>query len=395
MPSPPPGLNVRQRTPVSARARQTELPPPLQKYVETGEALLAEPFKGITAGGSVAPGLFPLKKTGVSTRQITDAARAFVDSLSEPQRERALFPMESDAWRRWSNIHPFLMRHGVSLDEMSAAQRERALALLRESLSTPGFKTARDVMRLNELVLAITGSQAEYGEWLYWLSIMGLPSFDGPWGWQIDGHHLIVNCFVLGDQVVMTPMFMGSEPVAAHEGPHVGTRVFQAEERQGLALMRSLTPEQRQRAIIGTELPGEVFTAAFRDNFEMKFQGIASGDLTTTQQRMLLDVLDTYVGRIRAGHSEVKRNEIKRHLAQTFFAWMGSADDGGVFYYRIHSPVILIEFDHQRGIAFDNDAPSRQHIHTVIRTPNGNDYGRDLLRQHHARFDHTQPDHRH
>jgi hypothetical protein len=287
------------------------------------------------------------------------------------------------------------MRHGVSLDEMSATQRERALALLRESLSTPGFKTARDVMRLNELVLAITGSQAEYGEWLYWLSIMGLPSFDGPWGWQIDGHHLIVNCFVLGDQVVMTPMFMGSEPVAAHEGPHVGTRVFQAEERQGLALMRSLTPEQRQRAIIGTELPGEVFTAAFRDNFEMKFQGIASGDLTTTQQRMLLDVLDTYIGRIRAGHSEVKRNEVKRHLAQTFFAWMGSADDGGVFYYRIHSPVILIEFDHQRGIAFDNDAPSRQHIHTVIRTPNGNDYGRDLLRQHHARFDHTQADHSH
>jgi hypothetical protein len=224
---------------------------------------------------------------------------------------------------------------------------------------------------------------------------MGIPSFDGPWGWQIDGHHLIVNCFVLGDQVVMTPMFMGSEPIAAHEGPYAGTRVFQAEERQGLALMRSLTPEQRQRAVIGAELPGEVFTAAFRDNFEMKFQGIASGDLTTTQQRMLLDVLDTYIGRIRAGHSEVRRNEVKRHLAQTFFAWMGGTDDDGVFYYRIHSPVILIEFDHQRGIAFDNDAPSRQHIHTVVRTPNGNDYGRDLLRQHHARFDHTKADHSH
>jgi Protein of unknown function (DUF3500) len=395
MPTPPPGFNVRQRTPVSARARQTELPPQLPKYVETGEALLAEPFKGITAGGPVAPGLFPIKKTGVSTRQITDAGRAFVDCLSEPQRERALFPLESDVWRRWSNIHPFLMRHGVSLDEMSAQQRERALVLLRESLSTQGFKTARDVMRLNELVLAITGSRAEYGEWLYWISVMGIPSFDGPWGWQIDGHHLIINCFVLGDQVVMTPMFMGSEPVSAHEGPHAGTRVFQTEERQGLALMRSLTPEQRQRAVIGTELPGEVFTAAFRDNFEMKLQGIASGDLTTMQQRMLLDVVDTYVARIRAGHSEVRRNEVKRHLAQTFFAWIGSADEDSVFYYRIHSPVILIEFDHQRGIAFDNDAPSRQHIHTVVRTPNGNDYGRDLLRQHHARFDHTRADHSH
>jgi hypothetical protein len=62
--------------------------------------------------------------------------------------------------------------------------------------------------------------------------------------------------------------------------------------------------------------------------------------------------------------------------------------DDSVFYYRIHSPVILIEFDHQRGVALDNDQPSRNHIHTVVRTPNGNDYGKDLLRQHHAQFDH-------
>ena len=46
--------------------------------------------------------------------------------------------------------------------------------------------------------------------------------------------------------------------------------------------------------------------------------------------------------------------------------------------------MILIEFDHQPGIALDNDEPSRNHIHTVVRTPNGNDYGKDLLRQHYA-----------
>ena len=86
-------------------------------------------------------------------------------------------------------------------------------------------------MRLNDFIGMITGSHTEYGEWVYWLSVMGTPSADEAWGWQIDGHHLIVNCFVLGDQIVMTPMFMGSEPVAADEGPYAGTRVFQAEER--------------------------------------------------------------------------------------------------------------------------------------------------------------------
>ena len=395
MPTPPPGLKVRQRQPVSARSRQAELPPGLQKYLETGETLVAEPFRGITADGHVVPQLFPLRQTGASTRPVLDAAQALLASLGEAQRSRACFPLDSDVWRRWSNIHPFIMRHGVSLDEMSAPQRERALALLRESLSARGFEAARDVMRLNELILAITGSQIEYGEWLYWLSIMGPPSATEPWGWQLDGHHLIVNCFVLGDQVVMTPMFLGSEPVSAEDGPYAGTRVFEAEERQGLALMRALTPDQRLRTVLAPDLPGELFTAAFRDNFELKFEGIRAGDLSSAQQRLLLDVMATYVGRIRPGHAEIRLDEVKRHLADTHFAWMGGSDETSVFYYRVHSPVILIEFDHQRGIAFDNDAPSRHHIHTVVRTPNGNDYGRDLLRQHHARFDHADPDHRH
>ncbi len=391
----PPGLGLRQRAAVSGRARAAELPPNLQRYADTGEALIAEPFHGVTANGTAVAGLFPLQPTGVSTRPLLHAAEAFLAALGDAQRARVRFELEADAWRRWSNIHPFVMRHGVALDELTPAQREHALALLRESLSAAGWRTARDVMRLNELVRTLTGSDAEYGEWLYWLSVMGTPSPDAPWGWQLDGHHLIVNCFVLGDQVVMTPMFMGSEPVAAETGPYAGTRVFEAEERQGLALVRALTTEQQRRAILSGELPGEVFTAAFRDNVELTYEGLRFGDLSSAQQRLLLEVLETYVGRIRPGHAEVRLNEAKTHLADTCFAWMGGIDEESAFYYRLHSPVILIEFDHQRGIVFDNDAPSRHHIHTVVRTPNGNDYGRDLLRQHHARFDHTRADHRH
>ena len=43
------------------------------------------------------------------------------------------------------------------------------------------------------------------------------PSETDPWGWQVDGHHLDINYFVLGDQVVMTPTFMWSEPVTVAE----------------------------------------------------------------------------------------------------------------------------------------------------------------------------------
>ena len=41
----PRGLRLRQRLAVSARARPAELPPNLQTYADTGEALIAEPFR--------------------------------------------------------------------------------------------------------------------------------------------------------------------------------------------------------------------------------------------------------------------------------------------------------------------------------------------------------------
>jgi hypothetical protein len=279
----------------------------------------------------------------------------------------------------------------VCLDELTPAQRQCALALLEASLSGSGFRTARDVMRLNDFVRLLTGNAEEYGEWLYWVSLLGPPSADEPWGWQLDGHHLIVNCFVLGDQVVLTPMFMGSEPVAAEDGPYAGTRVFEAEEAQGLTLIQALTPAQRERTVVARELPPEAFTAAFRDNLELRYEGLRFGELSGLQQERLVSLVELYVGRIREGHDRIKMDEVRRHLDAMHFAWMGGFDADSVFYYRLHSPVVLIEFDHQRGIVYDNDAPSRRHIHTVVRTPNGNDYGRDLLRQHHERFAHGRP----
>ena len=294
------------------------------------------------------------------------------------------FAIDDDAWRKWSNIHPWLMRHGVCLADLDGDQRERALALMRESMSAAGFGTARDVMRLNAHMLEVTGRAEEYGEWFYWVSIFGEPSSSEPWGWQVDGHHLNLNCFVLGDQLVLTPGFMGSEPVLARSGQYAGTRVFATEEAQGLALMRALGADEQARATIGKDLPGELLGAAFCDNRRIEPAGIRYGDLPAEGRERLEALLATYTGRVRPGHAEVHYRDAKRHLDDTHFAWIGGCDDVSPFYYRILSPVILVEFDHMAGIVYDNDTPSRDHIHTVVRTPNGNDYGRDLLRQHYA-----------
>jgi hypothetical protein len=250
-------------------------------------------------------------------------------------------------------------------------------------------------MKLNYTIGEITGSWEEYGGWVYWLSIFGTPSADQPWGWQIDGHHLILNCFVLGDQMVMTPAFMGSEPVHADSGKFAGTRVLDLEEQQGLELMQSLSKEQQAKVMSPARQPdgtpvngpfdGRLKGGAWRDNLVLPYEGVPASDLSAGQREKLLDLAGVYIGHIRPGHATVRMDEVKAHLDETRFFWIGGTDDDSVYYYRIHSPVVLIEFDHQRGVAFDNDEPSRNHIHTVVRTPNGGDYGVDLLRQHYAR----------
>ncbi len=348
---------------------------------------LAEPFLGITTQGDVESRLFELSATGVSTAPVVNAALAFLDSLDEQQHAATAFDVDSIEWRDWHNIHRY-KRKGVARWQMTAEQETAALDLLRASLSARGFVNARDIMRLNETVRELTERWDEYGEGLYHFTVMGTPAEFEPWGWQLDGHHLVINYSVVGDQVVMTPTFLGSEPVVAESGKYAGTRVFEHEEAKALTLAQTLTPEQRSVAILSDVLPRGIYTAAFRDNFEMRYEGIRASDLSATQTAMLLDLVNEYVGNMNEGHAAIKMMEVREHLDRTYFAWMGATNDDSVFYYRVHSPVILIEFDHQGGIALDTDGATRNHIHTVVRTPNGNDYGKDLLRQHYERNDH-------
>jgi Protein of unknown function (DUF3500) len=347
---------------------------------QPGPPPASEPFKGVTTNGTVVAGLFPIRATGVTTAPTRQAAVAFLHALTPEQRKRTAFAVDDGEWRLWNNIHRYV-RQGVSFKEMSEAQQGRAFALLRASLSARGLETSRAIMRLNGHLAELVNNFEEYGEGLYHITVMGEPSESEPWGWQLDGHHLIINYFVQRDQVVMTPTFMGSEPVSAETGKYAGTVVLQDEQAAGLALLTSLSDEQRKKAVVAPAKPGNNARAqAFRDNLVLDYEGICATDLTADQQKLLMNLVSTFIGHMNEGHAKIRMEEIRSRLNETYFSWVGGTD---VFYYRVHSPVILIEFDHQVPVALAGPrVPGRQHIHTVVRTPNGNDYGKDLLRQH-------------
>jgi hypothetical protein len=169
--------------------------------------------------------------------------------------------------------------------------------------------------------------------------------------------------------------------------------VLQEEQDLGLALMNALDEKQRAAATLDkVKTRNNNHGEANKDNLVLNYEGVPVSGFSDKQKDLLFELIGLFVGNMRDGHAEVRMEEVTTHLDDTWFAWIGATTDNTVFYYRIHSPVILIEFDHQFPVGTYRlnpvRKPTRDHIHTVVRTPNGNDYGKDLLRQHLEEHEH-------
>jgi len=355
---------------------------------------IGQPFRGVATSAGVVSDLFPLKSTGASTATIVSAASTFLGTLNNAELSRTQYAVDDPEWRNWSNVDVGIFsRHGVSLEEMSDQQKTAAWALLRASLSAEGIAQTQDIMKTEQALFELNGEPIRYGEEKYYFTVMGIPSATEPWGWQLDGHHLVINFFVLGDQVVMTPAFWGGEPVFTESGKYAGNRIMQDEQDQGLAFMQSLDAAQQAAATIDpNKTRNNQLAAANEDNLTLDYEGLRGSELGSAQKSRLLNLIRVYIANMRAPHADITMDEIGQHIGETYFSWIGNAEDDAVFYYRVHSPVILIEFDHQNPVGTTQinapGTPTRDHIHTIVRTPNGNDYGKDLLAQHLAAHPH-------
>lgn len=339
-------------------------------------------FVGLTTDGTVIDGLFSVQETGADTSAVIAAATAFLASLDDTQRAATLFDVEADEWRLWSNVHNY-QRNGVSVAEMSTDQVDAGYALLQAALSVRGFERTRNIMKLNEYAAEVTGN-SEFGEGPYYFTVLGTPSVSDPWGFQFEGHHLVLNYFVLGDQVVATPTFLGTEPRVALSGEYEGLSEFDDVLEAAPAVFAALDADQ-QAAALASDTKGEMRAEAFSDNAEVPYAGLVVDQLNDEQRSQLLDLVELFVGHYDDAHAAIKMDEIGEHLDETYFSWEGPTEVGSAFYFRIQSPVIYIEFDCQGpGPASDSANPdaTQNHIHSITRTPNGNDYGKVLLARH-------------
>ena len=362
------------------------------------EEAFEQPFVGVTTDGHVIEGLRSLRDDGLDPAPLVTAATEALSAMSAEERASVLLPVDAEEWRHWTNAYATWRPHGLLLTETTDAVREAVVAVLRTSLSRGGLAETRACMQLNETLAELYGDHENLGEWTYRFAVFGTPSLDEPWGWQLHGHHVDLSTLVVGRQMCLSPVFLGAEPRIADEGRFAGVRAFDDEERRALDLYHALSPHQIEAAVLFPTMRSDAVppqlnhptegrhqSGAGQDNLVLPYEGLCAGAMPPRQRELLLRLTDVYVSRWPDGPARAKLREVHHHLDDTWFAWVGGGEEGGAFYYRIHSPVILVEFDHHRGVFLDNPEPEPFHVHTIVRTPNGGDYGRDLLRMHYQR----------
>jgi len=312
-----------------------------------------------------------------SATAMSSAASKWLASLSPEQRDRAVFPFDSEERMRWHYVpNETFPRKGLTIKDMTEAQRALAHELLKTGLSARGYLTATSIMELEKVLRAIEGGvRMARDHEAYLFSVFGTPGDKQAWGWRFEGHHLSVRFDVVGAKMTASsPAFFGANPAEVRDGPQKGTRVLGAEEDAGRALLDSLDATERAAAILPIEAPGDILTTTKVTVDPLSPIGIKASALTKPQRELLMSLIDVYAGLMAADVAAERMDRLKKAgLDNIAFAWAGETEKGKKHYYRLQGPTFLVEYDNTQ-----NDG---NHIHSVWRDFNG-DFGRDLLREH-------------
>lgn len=321
------------------------------------------------------------KVTVIAESEVVIAAKAFLASLNDFERQTAFIPFEEAERVNW-NFVP-MNRKGLTLRVMNNEQRQLAQQILQACLSKEGLRKAEAIRGLEQVLTEIEGRTADNdyrNSKLYYVAIFGEPSETEPWGWRFEGHHLSLNYTFADKTLAVTPFFMGTNPAEIKSGPQKGKRVLAAEEDQGRALVSSLNTEQFEKALISEKAYPEIITRNERKVSLEKYEGLPYSELTAAQQKMLIDLIQLYLNNAKPSVAQRYWQGVQEAgIEKLHFAWAGDIEKDQKHYYRVHSPSLLIEYD--------NTQNGGNHVHAVCRNPN-DDFGDDLLQQHYKAHKH-------
>lgn len=320
---------------------------------------------------------------------VAAAAHTFLDSLNEAQREAATMPMDTHDRAYWSNLPIIMVRPpGLLIKDMTEESRRAAHALMRATMSSQGYAKFAGIMLLEDLLAQIGAEELQSNEERrddplarafvatrdyenYAVAIFGTPGATS-WGWKISGHHAAANFTVSDGRIGFTPTFLGSSPMEVQSGRYAGLMALSKEGQRGIDFMISLDSEQQEKATIADEAADDVFEGPGRRRSLSKYEGLLLNDLTKRQTHLLQRLIAEFAHNADYEAANAQLKAIREAgWDKLWFSWRGPVDAAGKFYYRVHGPRILIEYNRQNS----------NHDHMIIRDPS-NDYGEDWLGKH-------------
>jgi hypothetical protein len=365
---------------------------------------------------------------------MAEAADAWLDGLDVDQRRTAVGTTPADdatdaERRRW--FYTPTDHGGLTFHEQRPAQQRAAMRLVASGLSTAGYVTVATILGLENVLDQAEGFVNRFDRergrdpGLYYLRVFGDPGERGTWGWRFGGHHVSLNNLVVDSAVVATtPCFLGADPATSPLLGGAVNRPLARVEDIARDLVRSLPRDLAARAVLLPRAPSDLVTAnrttvtpgdrvvplagIWRDErfpdpteqarlqdmsdaidaaagfddpdhaaveYTAEPRGVATAELDAEQRAMVRALLGTYLDRVPADISPLRRYEDDAVLDAVHVAWAGSTTPGEPHYYRLQAPRLLIEWD--------NTQRKANHAHSVWRNPES-DFGLDVLARHRA-----------
>ena len=303
------------------------------------------------------------------TAAIVAAARHFLDSLDDNQRQAATYRFTDNAQRsNWSNLPEGMVpRGGVMLGVLTEVQRANLDKLLGELLSEAGMENVTHQLAAEDLLISgdVLGIM-KYGSRYFYAAFLGEPSTTTPWMFQFGGHHLAINATVFGPNVSFSPMLTGGQPLHLHlDGEDIF--VTRRETAAAQAFMESLTDEQKGQAV-RSDRPIDLLLGPGKYGVTVVPEGIKGSELTAIQKTLLLEVIEARLGFMNSDDFAQKVKAVEADIEDTYFGWWGRQDVLGAAYFRVTGPSIVLEY------AVQNGEDTVDHVHSMYREMD-NDYG--------------------
>ena len=344
----------------------TSSPKPPQWRVPFSFSLLA--LSAFVVGGVVWLSAWAESSAG----RMASSAERLLSALDEPLKEKISFKFDDAERLNWHFIPR--VRKGLSMKEMTPAQRALAFGLVSSGIGASGFQKVTTIMSLEQILRdAEKGSGPVRDPELYFVSIFGTPAAKGRWGWRFEGHHLSMNVTVEDGKILSaTPVFFGANPGEVRQGPRQGLRALADLEDSALRVVQALNPDQVKKAVVAEKAPTDIRAANSPQAPTDAAVGITYGELNDDQKKMMQGLVGSFANDMPDEVAKAWQEEIvAAGVDKVHFAWMGPADRTQPHAFRVQGPTFLIEFN--------NTQNNANHIHTAWRSMLG-DFGNPVTK---------------